>query len=375
MQTAFVCFNFSSLLDFETNNYLEFNKLSIDNDGTYKCIGRNAHGAEKLEYNVSILQSAKVVEAVEEQRVLRNDDSMTLTCTARGTPIPVISWILDGRILSTTARLNIDKLLTTVQDSTIYFNGHGSGISYLDPFKLKKSKEKFYSQLTKLEKNTIKLEMVFNKRDQLVAGSYQCYAFNALGRDERAVEVKINEKPHVSDKHDESSQEVEILQGLPLLLACLVEGDPQPKVDWYKNNMKLNENETIKLLNGNRFLNVIETNLWDNGNFSCVAANPEGEVSLNFHVKILAPPKFIDYSVAALSSKRYHNDKQKIVDKSKAAPENTINVMEDEDTTLECFADGSPSPAVFWIKTDVYDPNKNELLEENDNILVSFWLC
>lgn len=314
-----------------------------------------------------MMEPAKIISAEEEQKVHRNENSMTISCSARGNPMPIISWISNGHILSTTSKLNLGKLFSAVQDSEIYFNGFGNSITYLDPFKLKQLNDKFYSKLTKLDDKTMKLDLTFRDRNLRVAGNYQCYAYNALGRDDRTVEVKILEKPFVNEKQVDQLNDNEVLEGLPLLLTCLISGEPAPKISWFKDNSQIHENDTIKLLSENRFLSIAETFSWNSGNYSCKGVNKIGEQKLNFHVVVLAPPKFIDYSIVSpLNSNRFHNDKMKIQQKK----DDEVRVIKGEDVSLDCFAEGSPSPNVHWLKMDFYDSKKNELLDENDNVLV-----
>lgn len=360
---------FSVLIDYETDSFLELKKLTLENDGTYKCIAKNAWGREVLEFNVSMMESAKVLHAEEEQKISLYENSMKLSCTVRGNPMPVVSWISNGHILSTTSKLNLLKLFSTVDDSKISFNGFGNGITYLDPFTLKKSKEKFYSQLTKLSEKSVKLDVVFRDRDVKVAGVYQCYAYNALGRDDKKVEVNVYEKPFVNEKQMQNLDEIEVLEGLPLLLSCLMSGEPIPKISWFKGTHQLNENDTIKMLNANRFLSFSETFSWNSGNYSCKAVNEVGEKVLGFKVAVLAPPRFVDYSVTLPSnSNHFHNDKFKIDQKNSI--QNELRVMKDEDVALDCLVEGSPVPTVHWLKLDFHDPSRNEMFDENDNTLV-----
>lgn len=362
----------SVLLDDETDSLLELEKLSLENDGTYKCIAKNEWGREDLVFNVSVMESANVLQAVEEQNLPRNENSMKLSCTVRGNPLPVVSWISNGHILSTTSKLNLEKLFATVDDSTIFFNGFGNTITYLNPFMLKKSKEKFYSQLTKVNEKSLKFDVLFKDRDKF-AGNYQCYAFNALGADKRNVEVKIYQKPSVNEKQMKSLDEIEVLEGLPLLLTCLMSGLPTPEISWFKGTTQLHENETIKIHNENRFLSLSETFLWNSGNYSCKAVNSVGEKSLDFHVSILVPPRFVDYSVNfSPKSNHFHNDKIKI--DQKISDQKELRVMKGDEVSLECFAEGSPHPAVHWLKLDFYDRSRNKILDENDNVLVRIFV-
>lgn len=366
-------FAFSVLLDDETDSFLELRKLSLESDGIYKCIAKNAWGREVLEFHVSMLDKATILQAAEEQKISRNDESMKLSCTVRGNPLPVVSWITNGHILSTTSKLNLEKLFATVNDSAIYFSGYGNSISYLDPFSLKKSKEKFHSKLTKLSEHSLKLDVVFKERNTKVSGNYDCYAYNALGRDNKKVEVKVSEKPFVNEKQMKNLEELEVFEGLPLILSCLISGEPTPKIFWYKETSQIHENETTKIFNGNRFLSISETFSWNSGNYSCKGVNEVGETTLEFRVQVLAPPRFADFSVASLTkSNHFYNDKVKMEQKGNV--QNEIRTMKGEDVALECLVEGSPKPAVHWLKLDFYDPSRNEVLDEQDNILVRLFV-
>ena len=276
----------------------------------------------------------------------------------------MLSWVLNGHILSTTSKIDTQKLFSAAHDSTVYFNGHGNSIRYLDHLAIKRSLDKFYSQLTKLNDKTVKLDIVFKERRRQSAGSYNCYAYNALGRDERAVEVNVHEKPFVNEQQLKQLHDNEVLEGLPLLLSCLISGEPTPQITWYKNNLQLHENDTFKLLNENRFLSVAETFPWHSGNYSCKGVNDVGQEQISFQVVVLSPPKFINYYEPTQV-----NDQPIVVQKIKTKEVKTVT--KGDDLTLECFSKGFPEPKVHWLQLNPFDSNKNELLEVDENIFVS----
>lgn len=355
----------STLLD-ETNKFLEIEKIKLKDDGVYKCIGKNSWGRESIEFHLKILDGAKITktEIIEENS--RNEKSIRLSCLASGNPMPIISWISNGHILSTTSKLNFEKLLSAVDENSIYFTGHGQGITYLDPQKLRKNN--FYSELTMIDEKTIKLDIVFREKSEKIAGNYKCYAYNALGRNENSVDVEVLKEPYINED-DRIYKEIEILENLPLLINCPIDGRPQPSITWFKDHRQIYENETVKFLSSNRFLSISEAFSWNSGNYSCKGANKLGEKLMEFNVKILAPPKFIDFTI--LSPKRkFYSDK--IIAQNTFHNRNIMKVMQGDDVTLECFADGFPKPQIHWLKIDFYERNKKEILEDDENILVSF---
>jgi hypothetical protein len=355
------------MMDDESDDHMEIENLNAMSDGTYRCLAKNRYGSAKIDYKISTFESAKILKAEEEQR---NDNSIKLSCVGRGNPLPIISWIVNGHIMTTTSKLNIDKLFSTVHDDAIYFDGFGNGINYLDPFKIQLSKQKFYSQLKRVDSKTLQLDMVFKNRERLQSTKYNCYSFNALGRDEKTVDVSVKKKPHVKEQSLRHSQDQEILEHLPLLLSCLVEGVPEPKILWHKNGLQIYENETIKFLSGHKFLSIDETFSWHSGNYSCVSFNSEGELELKFHVVILSPPRISDYTIIT-PDMNYFSDKSRVLQNNGSDNENMINVLRGADVVLECWIEASPLAKIHWMKLNFYDSSKNELLKEERNFLVS----
>lgn len=343
--------------------------MELSHDGKYKCLGKNKYGSAKIDFTISMYESATIISAKEEEKLSRNDNSLRLSCLSRGNPLPILSWTLNGHVMSSTSKLNIEKLFkASLHENIIYFDGFGNGITYLDPFEVKLSKQKFYSQLMRVDEKTLKLEMVFKEREKLQDTKFTCYSFNALGRSEKAVVVTINRKPYVKERNRQSSDQIEILEHLPLLLTCLIDGHPQININWFRDGHPIYENDTIKLLNERRILSIPETFSWHSGNYSCVGYNSEGEEELKYFVTILSPPRFSDYSVRSIDS-RYHNDKTKII--KNGENEEVIHVLKGEDVILECWIDASPKAKIHWIKLNLFDGSKNEILIEHENVMVS----
>lgn len=345
----------------------------MNDEGTYKCIGKNSWGRESIEFQLNIMEGAKILETkvVEEKKTSKNMESIRLSCIARGQPVPIVSWLSNGHILSTTSKLNFEKLLSSTHESSILFTGHGNTISQLDPFRIRGMKEKFYSQLSKLDEKTLKLDIIFTEKSERMSGNYKCYAYNALGRSDSSVDVEILKEPTINENEVlDFSREIELLENLPLIIACPLSGNPQPSIIWYKNKKQIYENDTIKFINSNRHLSISEAFSWHSGNYSCTGANKLGEKSIEFHVNVLAPPKFIDVAMLSpLSTKKFFNDK--VISHQKFHDRNIMKVMQGDDVTLECLAIGSPAPQIHWVKIDYTDRTKKEKLDESENILVS----
>lgn len=352
---------FSEILDDEADDHLIIDSLEVKHDGKYRCLAKNRFGSVKLDFEISIYEPAKILSI---DKFEENDDSIKLTCESKGNPLPIMSWTMNGHILSSTAKLNINKLLNKVSDNTLYFDGYGNGISFLDPFKIKTMNKKIYSKLTKINDKILKLDLNFKNKNNLHQRKFNCYTFNALGKDENSIEVQISQKPYLKTPNKSLLQDYEILENMPLLLSCFIDGFPQPKISWLKNGMKIYENETIEFINNRKILRISETSPWNSGNYSCAGKNDFGQIELKFKVLILSPPKLKKLPNANL----IHNDADTSL-QDKDENEEIIEILKGSNVILECIIEASPKAKIHWVRISSNDPEK-ELIETEENFLV-----
>uniref|UniRef100_A0A1A9W2E7 Ig-like domain-containing protein n=1 Tax=Glossina brevipalpis TaxID=37001 RepID=A0A1A9W2E7_9MUSC len=136
--------------------------------------------------------------------------------------------------------------------------------------------------------------------------------------------------------------------GHKVRLTCAV-GGPELSVKWFKDGRQLERDATHRIINNNNILilEVINTTILDSGEYSCVIANMNDEVTSSCFVTIYevfkdepAPPTF------KLIKEYYH--------------------LRDDELTIEMHIHGVPRPVVTWWKSSFeIKPNfKFTMLEE-----------
>lgn len=79
----------------------------------------------------------------------------------------------------------------------------------------------------------------------------------------------------------------------PLALRVIVDGNPSPKITWYRNDVPMERNprtSTHHTENGVSILNISPAIAGDAGEYKCVARNRLGEVACRARVEVGSPP-------------------------------------------------------------------------------------
>ena len=334
------------------------NSVKLDDEGTYRCLARNKYGKQNIQFDLTLNEPVQIIEAIEQEKAQKDDEFVTISCLTKGYPLPVISWVLNGRILSTTSKVKINEVFNATSDNFLYFDGNGNGISYSDPSDLNISSRIHYSKLTKLDKKSLQLDlMIKNTRENLHMKKFYCNTFNALGQDEKAVETVYYQEPYIKDEDMPKKTKLDILEHLPLQLTCKFDGYPVPEITWYKDGIQIFENETLKFINDGKILNIPDTKAWFTGNYSCVGKNEIGTTELKYDVLILSPPKLMT------SSKISDDSSEEFIPKNIE----TIEAIRGEDVPIECSVEASPKARIHWVQ--VSDKGRTLLDEKSSNLV------
>ncbi|XP_021697884.1 peroxidasin isoform X1 [Aedes aegypti] len=236
------------------------------------------------------------------------------------------------------------------------------------------------------------------------AGHYECMAKNNMGEvHSRQAQMIVNNE--VIETEAEAPKfiqtppaEVDLLEGQPLVLHCVVSGAPTPSILWKFNNQNI-QNGRIKLF-GNGSLILPVASLDNGGVYSCYAGNAIGNVSVNATVHVneilpsttttTMPPASSSSQQAVVVSSRHGDDAitPTPVAGQKSSPPTTSTVAGPGDrapphftlapesittktgtrVTLECEADGNPLPHIWWKRDGQPLSETNRIYLSDDDI-------
>uniref|UniRef100_A0A3B4EM85 Neural cell adhesion molecule L1-like protein n=1 Tax=Pygocentrus nattereri TaxID=42514 RepID=A0A3B4EM85_PYGNA len=133
----------------------------------------------------------------------------------------------------------------------------------------------------------------------------------------------LERKPNLLVPSGDQSQ-INLVTGEELELECISEGFPTPKIEWTKLGEKLPKRSNIK--NYGKLLTISKVTEEDSGKYMCKAKNSVGETVHYFHVEVEEPPRWIE------------------------EPVRTQVVTIGSDVHIKCHAAGKPPPAITWLR-------------------------
>lgn len=79
-----------------------------------------------------------------------------------------------------------------------------------------------------------------------------------------------------------------IFDGDQLKLSVQIKGDPEPKVEWYKDGRRIQSSDVVdlKYRNGTATMTIDEAFPEDEGRYECVAVNSEGKATTKCFITI-----------------------------------------------------------------------------------------
>lgn len=212
----------------QSSKFLRLSEISSEQSGTYKCVARNTLGSETVEFLVTIKEQASILSASKLVSNEINDRTVTVSCVAKGSPLPKVSWFDGDTLIVSTEKLNINKIFQNVL--FVYLNTQGEQIK---PHEVYRLNEKFHAELSKEDEN-VRLDVVFKNKNSIDFKNLNCKAenFNAS----KPQNIKLDELEEIKsirfsdEKGDDVRHEVQL--GQQLELNCKVKAESKVSVRW-----------------------------------------------------------------------------------------------------------------------------------------------
>lgn len=345
---------------------LRISDVQLADSGIYTCVAASTAGVAERNFTLQV-QEPPILEPSEfqaEVAVVRGA-SVVLPCEARGSPLPLVSWMKDGepwlpQSLEQGPGLQLEAVgaedvgtYTCVATSTAGEARRDFRLTVMDPPYIEDSGQS--AELSLTPGATLELlcdaqgspspTITWHKDGQALswpeyssgvwrallvenvqvsdAGLYTCLAQNPAGEAEKNFRVRVQAPPHVIGPRGPRSV-VGLAPG-QLVLECSVEAEPAPEIEWHRDGIKLQESTHTQFPERGRYLRLQELSLADVGDYSCTARNAAGSTSVDFHVDIHTVPNI------------------------RPGPP-VVNASMNQTALLPCQADGAPLPLTSWRK-------------------------
>ncbi|WAR31266.1 HMCN1-like protein [Mya arenaria] len=269
-----------------SNGTLYLRRVTYDDVGNYTCSARyNGVYIRSRNASLDIATISPTFNIHPVSRTVLLGDRVELVCEITSLPPANITWTLDGELVS--------------QD-TVNIGNNGESILVMDPV--------MYDQ----------------------AGRYKCMATNSVNHVHRfSLEGKLTVQGQ--PVFLASLKAVSVPLGYTATFTCSYHGNPDPDITWYRHDLSDLGDVTSMRLNGqkevpsdNGTLTIQSTQSTDTDWYTCVCANGEGSVNQSAFVDVQTHPSF------------------------PSLPPASQIVLKGEELTLDCVAEGNPTPTITW---------------------------
>uniref|UniRef100_A0AAV2KYV0 Ig-like domain-containing protein n=1 Tax=Knipowitschia caucasica TaxID=637954 RepID=A0AAV2KYV0_KNICA len=358
------------LLLLNLNTTLQLSRVTVNHTGTYTCVANNSAGHTSRHFNLKVLEPPHIEGSgvLDEVSVVVNN-VMELHCNASGIPTPSLTWLKDGRPLPQTNSLrllsggevlrvstaqledtgrysclanspagddNKEFLVhvhvppniigeTTPQDTSVLLNRQITLECKSDAVPpptltwLKDGNPLQASPRVRVLSSGRYLQI--NMAELTDRAHYTCVASNVAGKTTRNFNLTVNVAPSIRQSPVALSVPIE----QPVVLECVVEGVPPPRVTWRKHGAILSTNSPRYAIAEDGSLHIHSAQVTDTGRYLCMATNPAGTQRKRVDLQVHVPPSITE-------------------------GHNNVTVTVNVQTTLSCEAAGIPKPTVSWRK-------------------------
>uniref|UniRef100_A0A1A8KW65 Palladin n=1 Tax=Nothobranchius kuhntae TaxID=321403 RepID=A0A1A8KW65_NOTKU len=168
----------------------------------------------------------------------------------------------------------------------------------------------------------------------------------------------------VAPSFDQKLKHYKVFEGMPVTFSCEVKGDPKPKVYWFKDGKQISKRSEHYRISrdpdGTCFLHTAAASLDDDGNYTILAANPDGRVSCTGRMMVQAvnqrgrSPRMAPGQMRRSRSRsRDSGDENDKIQERHFRPHflqapGDLIVQEGRLCRMDCKVSGLPTPDLVW---------------------------
>ncbi|XP_028259472.1 hemicentin-1 [Parambassis ranga] len=284
---------------------VQIKHAQVSDTGRYTCVATNIAGEDEKDFDVNIQVPPNFnrpggVDTTSnpgfggDARDVILNNPFSLYCETNAVPPPTLTWYKDGQLLTSN-----DKVLILPGGRVL--------------------------QIPRAQAED--------------SGRYTCVAVNEAGEDSIQYDVRVLLPPTIRGMDNDLPDEVTVLVNKTTQLDCHVDGNPTPKITWFKDSQPISSSGPHRILSNGRALQVLTAQVSDTGRYVCVADNVAGNAEKSFNLNVHVPPTIIGLS-----------------------PEN-VTVVVNNFVSLSCEATGFPPPTLSWL-------NDRGPIQANTNSLI-----
>ncbi|XP_028398984.1 hemicentin-2-like [Dendronephthya gigantea] len=214
----------------------------------------------------------------------------------------------------------------------------------------------------KIEKKYFKGDSLLLPHNVVLSGRYVCRARNLVGQTELASHIKfvdpvlptiVSFRKKLTAIHGENQvrlragDDITTIAGTEVVIRCLASGTPDPKIIWYHNDRLCPTKHLKSYDEGVVSFHREAIQASDGGNYTCIAHNEFGSISMTSYVNVIDPvmpyinsssEDVISYDISFPAAKQIGGSLKSLVGAS---------------FWLECHVGGIPRPEVTWKKDNL----------------------
>lgn len=358
------------------NGTLLIRNINRDDEGFYTCEAGNEGGISKNSTYLRVQEAPKSTVSPEVKSFVTGQ-AVDVICVASGYPVPAIYWLRDGKIILPDQRITVHEGNLTIRNmnkrdegkyecSVVNPAGEYSSFATLNYIQsphivwsnkkalvasgddailackaegIPMPKIKWFKGNTELQElSYIQLDENGKLRilgtQEADAGEYSCVAENEAGKDTETVILEVGSGPIIVQRPVNLAVDIEKNASM----VCVAKGLPTPEITWKREDGKfIDFGERFKILPTGH-LQVINSQLADQGMYTCAAQNQFGLIEASAFLTITGIARPVLGYIRPF-----------------------VEVPKGQDLELHCkILLGNPKPTLVWMKDgEVLDSQLN----------------